>query len=78
MKDDKNFIYLLMCTGEDVFLDSEFKAICTTAFKENPLITDKYITEVNGFLKDCKDKENHISAVKEETEKLSIIKLQII
>lgn len=82
MKNDKNFIYLLICTGEDAVFNSTFKAICNTAFKKDPLISaltsDEYRKIIKSFLECCEKDFTKISRLKEGTGKLKTIKLQII
>ena len=70
-------IYLLYCIGNDVAFNSQFKALCKVAFKEDPLKTNKYKNEINAFLAECRNPK-YISSVEEGTEELKTVKLEVI
>ena len=70
-------IYILICTGDERFFDTRFKATCRYAFIEDPINNPKYEDRIKSFIEDCMD-ETKLSCVVEGTEKLTSIKLQLI
>jgi len=71
-------VYILKCIGDEKFFNGHFNVICKTAFKEDPLKTDKYNKEIEAFLKECKNEEKYLSCVEEGTEQLISFELQLI